>query len=161
MPKRYMTILGRYCWALVNSYYAVVRQRGYKPESVAILAEEGDQQKLESVSEAVTAISEKYGFSTKVLKETVKEGDFVEAGRRISSMIRSWKESGDEVAVDITPGRKALVVGTILPLYDIRVDHIFYLQIDEVEGASKPFMMIPLGRQKLHDFVEEARVQKR
>ncbi|MDI9644266.1 MAG: hypothetical protein QFX35_03480 [Candidatus Verstraetearchaeota archaeon] len=157
MARRYMTILGRSCWALVNAYYAAVRQKGYLPETVAIFAEAGMAQELETVSDAIATISEKYGGTTEVTNLTVREGDFIEAGKTIFSMIRSWKDAGDEVAVDITSGRKALVVGAITPLCRIEVDHIFYLQIDEIEGASKPFMMIPLGRQKLRDFAEEAR----
>lgn len=154
--NRYITMLGRSGWALVNSYYAAVRGRGLRPDEVVIFAEEGEEEALEKISEGIKAISEGYGFSPEVKIEWIKECNFLEAEEKISKMVKAWKEAGDRIAVDITPGKKDLVVGTILPLSKIGIDHLLYLQIDSTKDAAKPYMMIPLGRQNLRDLIEEA-----
>jgi hypothetical protein len=84
--------------------------------------------------------------------EQIPTGDFIEAGRKISARIRKVKQEGSKVAIDITPGRKALVAGALIPLASIAVDHVFYLQITSTDDAAKPYMMIPLSSQKLRDF---------
>lgn len=153
-------MLGRSGWALVNAYYAAVREKGYHPDEVTIFAEESTAGGLETAFSGVNAISVKYGFQPEIRSEIVRDGDFVEAGRKIMETIKAWKASGNKIAVDITPGRKALVVGALIPLNKVWVDHIFYLQIDEICDSSKPYMMIPLGRQTLRDFIEEAGVSR-
>jgi uncharacterized protein YdhG (YjbR/CyaY superfamily) len=142
-------MLGRSGWALVNSYYAAVRERGYQPDEVVIFAEEGTAGGLEAASEGIRAVSVKYGFQPRIRSEVVRDGDFVEAGRKMTETIKAWKASGNKIAVDITPGRKALVVGVLIPLNKLWVDHIFYLQIDDTSDSAKPYMTIPLGRQTL------------
>ncbi|MBC7127981.1 MAG: hypothetical protein H5T32_07220 [Candidatus Methanosuratus sp.] len=153
-------MLGRSGWALVNSYYAAVRERGYQPDEVVIFAEEGTAGGLEAASTGIRAVSSKYGFQPDVRSEVVRDGDFTEAGKKMTEIIKAWKASGDKIAVDITPGRKALVVGALIPLNKLWVDHIFYLQIDDISDSAKPYMMIPLGRQTLRDFIEEAGVRR-
>jgi len=157
---KYITMLGRSGWALVNSYYAVVRERGYQPDEVVIFAEEGTADCLEAASAGIRAVSAKYGFQPEIRSEIVRDGGFIEAGRKITEIIKEWKASGNKIAVDITPGRKALVAGALVPLNNVGVDHIFYLQIDDTSDSAKPYMMIPLGRQTLRDFIEEAGVGK-
>ncbi|MEM2125037.1 MAG: hypothetical protein QXX77_00215 [Candidatus Methanosuratincola sp.] len=160
MGSKYITMLGRSGWALVNAYYAVVREKKYQPDEVVIFAEESTAGGLEAASAGIRAVSVKYGFQPEIRSEVVKDGDFIEAGRKVTEIIRAWKASGNRIAVDITPGRKALVVGALIPLNKVGVDHIFYLQIDDTCDSAKPYMMIPLGRQTLRDFIEEADVSR-
>lgn len=160
MGCKYITMLGRSGWALVNSYYAAVRERGYQPDEVVVFAEDGTAGNLEAASAGIRAVSAKYGFQPDVRSEVVKDGNFTEAGRKMTEMIKAWKSSENKIAVDITPGRKALVVGALMPLNKIWVDHIFYLQIDDTSDSAKPYMMIPLSRQTLRDFIEEAGVKR-
>jgi len=155
LGSKYITMLGRSGWAMVNAYYAAVRERGYHPDEVVIFAEEGTAGGLEAASAGIRAVSLKYGFQPVIRSEIVKDGDFIAAGRKMTELIRAWKSSGEKIAVDITPGRKPLVVGALIPLNKVWVDHIFYLQIDDTSDSAKPYMMIPLGRQSLLDFIEE------
>ncbi len=159
MGCKYITMLGRSGWALVNSYYAAVRERGYKPDEVVIFAEEGTSGGLGAASAGIRAVSTKYGFEPAVRGEVVRDGGFIEAGRKIAEIIKSWKAEGNKIAVDITPGRKALVAGAMMPLNKVWVDHLFYLEIDDTCDCAKPYMMIPLGRQTFRDFIEEAGAQ--
>lgn len=153
----YITILGRSVWALINAYYAVLDERGYRPNIVYIFCEDLYTPQLEKAVRGVEILSEEFDFKPEIKCEIVREADFVEAGLKISSLIRDLKQKGYRVAVDITPGRKPLVAGALIPISKISVDHVFYLAIKTLDNVSKPYKMIPLSIQELRDFVEDAK----
>jgi hypothetical protein len=159
MPgKAYITMLGRSTWALVNSYYAVIREKKYNPDTIIVFTEDRYKNGLDRASKALEILSEDFGLKPTIQHEVIEEADFLSAGRRVFQIVEDLKSRGFEVAVDITPGRKALVAGALVPLSKISVDHVFYMLIDTVEDASKPYMMIPLQIQHLKDFMECAKV---
>jgi hypothetical protein len=148
----YITMTGRSVWALLNTYYAVLRETTFRPTQIIILSETEHAGQIPTVKEGLRILSEGYGVTPRVDIEQIKTGDFIEAGMKISARIRSGKEQGSKVAIDITPGRKALVAGALIPLSNISVDHVFYLLITTTDNAAKPYMMIPLASQQLKDF---------
>jgi len=143
---------GRSVWALLNAYYAVLRETPYRPTEIIILSETEHEGQIPVVRKGLKILSEGYAISPKIDVEKIPTGDFIEAGRKISARIRKVKQEGSKVAIDITPGRKALVAGALIPLASISVDHVFYLQITSTDDAAKPYMMIPLSSQQLRDF---------
>jgi hypothetical protein len=148
----YITMTGRSIWALLNTYYAVLRETKFRPTQIIILSETEHVGQLPVVKKGLTILSEAYGIAPHVDVEQIQTGDFIEAGRKIFAWIKSGRKQGSRVAIDITPGRKALVAGALIPLSSISVDHVFYLQITSTEDAAKPYMMIPLASQQLRDF---------
>jgi len=158
--KAYITILGRSTWALINTYYAVLAEKSYYPDLVYIFAEDIYAGELDKAIRGVEILSEEFGFKPEIRQEVVGEADFVEAGFKISSLIKDLKGEGYRVAIDITPGRKALVAGALIPTSKIGVDHVFYLAIKTLDNASKPYRMIPLQIQELRDFVEDAKTYR-
>jgi hypothetical protein len=162
MPgKAYITMLGRSTWALINSYYAVLREKKYYPDTIFAFTEDRYKDELEKASKGLEVLSENFGLKTTIQHEVIEEADFLSTGRRVSEIVKDLKGRGFEVAVDITPGRKALVAGALFSLSNIYVDHIFYLLISTVDDAAKPYMMIPLHIQQLKDFVEYTNKVKR
>ena len=158
MPQRaYITMLGRSVWALVNSYCAVLNEVKYYPDSVYVFSEEAYKGELERAAKAVEILSAEFGFAPSINCEMVQEANFYDAGMKISSRVKELKAKGFEIALDVTPGRKALVAGSLVSLSKIGVDHMFYLKINSLDGASRPYFMIPLQTQKLHDFIEDAK----
>jgi hypothetical protein len=155
MLKAYLTLLGRSSWSLINSYYAVVEEQSYFPDSVKIYSE--SKNKTEHITEALKVISKEYSFNPSIEVTLVSEGTFINAGNIIGTDLKTFKEKGYETALDITPGRKPLVAGAILSASKQNADHIYYLMIDSTEDADKPYTLIPRKRQILIDFVEEAK----
>ncbi|AIG97411.1 hypothetical protein AFULGI_00006100 [Archaeoglobus fulgidus DSM 8774] len=155
--KAYITILGRSTWALVNTYYAVLAEKAYYPDLIYIFAEDIYSDQLDKVIRGIEVLSEEFDFKPEIRQEIVREADFIEAGFKITSLIKDLKQNGYKVAIDITPGRKALVAGALIPISKIGVDHVFYLAIKTLDNASKPYKMIPLSIQELRDFVEDAK----
>ena len=156
--KSYHTLLGRSNWALINSYYAVLEEKGYHPDKIIVYTEGNSE--TQNIAEDLLGISTEYSFHPTVEIRTVHEGDFIDSGNIISADLKRLKEEGYETALDITPGRKALVAGAIISASRQNIDHIYYLMIDSTEDADRPYLMIPRKRQTLIDFAEDVRRQK-
>ena len=152
----YITMTGRSVWALLNAYYAVLRETTYRPTQIIILSETEHAGQIPVVKKGLAILSEGYGIAPKVDVEQVQTGDFIEAGKKISARIRAGIQQKSKIAIDITPGRKALVAGALIPLANLSVDHVFYLQIASTDDAVKPYMMIPRASQELKDFCDPA-----
>jgi len=148
----YITMTGRSVWALLNAYYAVLRETKFRPTQIIILSETEHVGQIPVVKKGLTMLSDGYGLTPQIDVEQVQTGDFIEAGRKISARIKAGRKQGSKIAIDITPGRKALVAGALIPIASINVDHVFYLQITSTDDAAKPYMMIPLASQQLRDF---------
>ena len=148
----YITILGRSTWALLNAYYAVLRETEIRPSEIVVFGEVVFSSQVPKVQEGLQIISGEFGFTPVITFENVKEADFIQAGMKMSSYINECKSRGLHVTIDITPGRKPMVAGALVPLAKIDVDHIFYLLIKSLDDAAKPYMIIPFQLQELKDF---------
>ncbi|OPX68327.1 MAG: hypothetical protein A4E38_01847 [Methanoregulaceae archaeon PtaB.Bin108] len=152
----YLSLLGRSAWALLNTYYAVARETRYNPDTVYIAVETPYQKYSGGVTEGVQAISRHFGFSPEIECIPVGQGSIVDVSVRVHPLIMAKKKEGAEVAIDITPGRKATVAGVLLPIKLNDVDHVFYLEISTTYDVAKPYQMIPRQFHQLHDFKAEA-----
>ena len=150
----YVTLLGRSGWAVLNTYYAVVRDGRFVPGEIHVFTESTEAPLLGPVTDGLARITAAFGGVAETASTVVPDADFVEAGRQISALVQECKDRGARVAIDITSGRKALVVGALVPLRETGVDHIFYLDITTTEGNALPYMMIPLQIQRLRDFAQ-------
>jgi hypothetical protein len=150
--QAYITILGRSSWALLNCYYAVLRETMFRPSEILIITEELFAPKIATVREGLAILSEAYHISPRTEDMVLGEADFLGACTRIPEAIRQRKTQGMTVAVDITSGRKALIAGALIAVPRESLDHVFYLAITNIEGAARPYLMIPLQIQRLKDF---------
>jgi hypothetical protein len=141
----------------VNAYYAVLREKHYLPDKVFIFTETTYQHELEKAETGIRILSEEFGINPDINSKVVSDWDFLAAGKEVFSQVRTLKDSGYEVAIDITPGRKALVVAALISGIRVDIDHVFYLAIKSVDDAAKPYMMIPLQIQQIRDFVDDAK----
>jgi hypothetical protein len=142
---------------LVNTYYAVLREREFFPDKVFIITEKTYQASLEPAKDAIKILSSEFGFSPEIEMHVVSDWDFLSAGKELFELVKDLKSNGYSVAIDITPGRKPLVVAALITGIKIDIDHVFYLAIRSTEDAAKPYMMIPLQIQQIRDFMDDAR----
>ena len=154
----YITLLGRSTWALVNAYHAVLREKGLRPEQVAIVTEEPYAQEASTAVEAVRIVSEGYGFVPAIGVDILPEADFIRAGQTIRSLAGDFIRQGFSVAIDITSGRKVTVAGALLAvsLAGLDIRHIYYLAMKNTDDVAKPYMMIPRQIQSIRDVMEDA-----
>jgi hypothetical protein len=156
----YITFLGRSTWALVNTYYAVLREKGLRPGEVFIVTEAPYEGNAAVAARAIRVISENYELSPTITTEIVPEADFVGAGRVARTLASGLVEQGYRVAIDITSGRKVMVAGALIAisLAGLDISHIYYLAMRSVDDIAKPYMMIPLQIQQIRDVMEDAGV---
>lgn len=152
--RAYITILGRSLWALSNVYYAVLVQKSFFPDVVHIFTEKIFLENLPKAEKAIKVLSEEFNFVPEIQTHVSEETEFLKVGFEVNELIKKLKSEGYRIAIDVTPGRKALVVALLIPAMKQKIDHIFYLAVKRLE--DKPYMMIPLQAQKLKDFIEEA-----
>ena len=150
--KAYITVLGRSAWAMVNCYYAVLRDEKYHPDEIYIFTEKSFESNLESGTEGMEVLNKQYGISPKMNSIVVDDGDFLSSGKEISDTVKRLKDMGCQIALDITPGRKPLVTGALIPAMKHELEHIYYLAISDLDDVAKPYMEIPFGKHKLWDF---------
>lgn len=151
--KAYITILGRSQWAVVNSYYAVLEIKDYRPDIVYIITEKPYKKYLEDIKKGITIISKEFGFNPKIELIEVGEADFIGTYRNMKEILNYLMELKSKIAIDITSARKALVSGALLSIPKLEaIDHLFYLAIQTIKDVDKPYCIIPKKIQKLMDF---------
>ncbi len=152
--KAYITILGRSVWAMVNTYYAVLREDDYRPDKIFIFTEKSFSQEAEKGKVAMEVLNENYEHESNIIIKVVDDVDFVSAGNQLMDKINELGEDEYDISLDITPGRKPLVVASLLPTKKKELEHVYYLEISDLKNADHPYMEIPMEKQRLWDFTE-------
>lgn len=143
MRRVLITIAGISRWAVINGLWAVARHKDYVPDKVYLVNRIGNEAEGERLAGTIEGLVRSYGKAPEIVHVKVDEKDFVRIGRKISSLIEQEKAEGNEVALDITPGRKAVVASALIAAREKQVDHVFYLYIEDAFMADKPYPMIP------------------
>lgn len=138
----YIALMGRSGWAVVNAFHSLVIETDECPETVKLLYEAQYADETEPILEGLEIIQETYTEADVEGIETA-DWDAKQAGQRAQELGEEMKDNGQRVILDITSGRKALVVGTILALRKLNINHVHYLAIETTEGVAKPYPLIP------------------
>ena len=152
MKSVYITLMGRSGWAVVNSFYASIIETDYRPDEIFVIYEKAYQESVKPVMKGLELIQETYGESN-IQGKIVPDWDTITAGKAALDLVNAAKEDGASVALDITGGRKALVSGSLLALKNSKLEHVYYLAIDSLEGAARPYPLIPKRHQQLFDII--------
>jgi hypothetical protein len=156
--KVYITMTGLSDWAVFNSLWAVIRLREYIPDKVYIFSTKRRRSQAQLARRRFRILLKEYGKKNPQIEIIyVAQADFVASGKRINEVVKEEKSKGNEIAIEITPGRKAMVAGALVPGIQGNVDHVFYLFLENFDYADNMFMKIPLCFQHSHDFMEEIR----
>ena len=162
--KVLITLMGPSNWGLFNSIWGMIRLHGFVPDTVYVLGREVDKRDFETVRRMLVPLLKEYGSSAEVSYEVVEGGSLKDVYERVKDLVDSERRRGSELALDVTPGRKAAVLGSMLAGWGEGkfglFDHIFYLYIESLRNASRPFILIPLPIQHYHDIAEENRGSK-
>jgi len=138
----YIALMGRSGWAVVNAFHSLIIETDERPESIKLLYESQYADEIDPIVEGLEIIQETYTDADVEGIETA-DWDAKQAGQRARELAEEMKDNGQRVILDITSGRKALVVGTILALRKLNINYVHYLAIETTEGVAKPYPMIP------------------
>lgn len=157
MGKVLLTMMGRSVWGLFNSVWSNIRQFDYLPDKVYVLTAGCEAARGQMARDMLIVLLKEHGSPAEVVLVDVPGDDVKEIGQRVNDIIGEEKGQGSEVAVDVTPGTKATVMGTVIGAGKVKVDHIFYLYIESLQNVSRPYLEIPLDLQSSHDLLKEVR----
>ena len=157
MGKVLLTMMGRSVWGLFNSVWSNIRQFDYLPDKVYVLTAGCETARGQMAKDMLVVLLKEHGSPAEVELVDVPGDDIKGIGRRVNEIIGAENAKGSEVAVDVTPGTKTIVLGTVIGSGKVKVDHIFYLYIESLQNASRPYLEIPLDLQSSHDLLKEVR----
>jgi len=142
-------------WPVLNSLWAATCCKNYAPDKIYLFVTRGREQEARTLSRWISLLTEAYGKRVDPITKEIDEGDFASSGKKITAVMDEEKAAGNEVAIDITPGRKAIISSALLSAWQKQVDHVFYLYLEDMRNANNPYPMIPFHLQHFVDLKEE------
>ncbi len=156
--KVWITIVGRSPFAVVNSVWMACRKGEFIPGRIYLIWNEDVEEVKRTVERMLEIILQNYGVSEPevIADESVKvrEDDFNRFMRVLKEICNEELNEGNEVAIDMTPGRKfmsALAMG--LGIH--KKTSVYYLHLINICYQNKPLVLIPFSLQKLYDMRRE------
>ncbi len=154
--KVLITLLGRSVWGLVNSSWAFMRKYGFIPDRVHIIDACTDGGDAEEASRRLQTVLHGFNADAEVYVEKVEAGNIGSVSSTIKRLIGEYRAADHRIAIDVTSGTKDLVLGSLMNDMTT-LEHIFYLRIDSLRNADRPYILIPVERQQIIDVFEEVR----
>ncbi|WP_297470523.1 hypothetical protein [Thermococcus sp.] len=155
MAIAYVTLLGRSPWAVVNTYYKILREgKGRKEiKRIYIFTERRYRSLLPKVVRALREISEAYHINPLIETVVIWDYGFFEADKKFKELFSKLESEGFRIGLDITSGRKALVAAAIVQIKDFPVEFIVYMGLLDMDFPDRPYMMIPTHMQPIKNFL--------
>ena len=153
--KVYITMTGISKWPVLNSLWAAICCKGFVPDKIYLFVTRGREQEAQALAPWIRILLDSYGKKVEPILREIDEGDFASSGRKITAVMEEERGLANEVAIDITPGRKAIISSALLSAWQKQVDHVFYLYLEDMRNASNPYPMIPFHLQHFVDLKEE------
>ena len=151
----YITMTGVSMWPVLNSLWAAICCKKFLPDKIYLFATKGREREAEILSKWIRILAESYGKQLEPVRMEIDEGDFTSSGKKITAIMEEERAAGNEVAIDITPGRKAIISSALLSAWQKQVDHVFYLYLEDMRKSANPYPMIPFHLQHFVDLKEE------
>lgn len=141
-----ITFVGRSEWAVVNSFTAILFHTDLKPGKVHLLYKSSDKKIASSCVEGLDKILNVKEIDCDIKEHELKdEFDLMKPAEIMEEIL----EDDEEVVIDITPARKFMSSSALIEGMRNDVKGIYYLYIDSIEDADRPYLDIPLPRQDL------------
>ncbi len=142
-------------WPVLNSLWAAISFKGYVPDRIYLFSTKGKESEAQQLNRWIGALMQANGRNLSPILGMLEEGDFASSGKKITAVMDQEKSIGAEVAIDITPGRKAIISSALISAWQKQVDHVFYLYLEDLRNSTNPYPMIPFHLQHFVDLKEE------
>lgn len=155
MSKAWVTTASSNVQAMTNSLTAACDE-GFVPNEIHILEMPAVAQQVDTALDDAARTVEAYGGDEPDINITPidEEVEFERIHDHVKSAIESANDRGDEVAVDITPGRKFMSAIAFATGMRYEADHVFYLYISSTDYFGRLYPEIPRTAAHLYDFAE-------
>ena len=153
--KVFITMTGVSKWPVLNSLWAAICCKDYVPDKVYMFVTRGREKDADLLCEWARMLIEAYGKKAEFVRLVIQEAEFAQSGRKITAVMEQERAAGNIVAIDITPGRKAIISSALISAWEKEVDHVFYLYLEDMRNSANPYPMIPFHLQHFVDLKEE------
>lgn len=155
MSRTWITTSSTRVGAMVNSINAACEE-GFVPDHCYFLDNPEVEEAVQRAIEYTNAVVEAYGGDPPTVHLTSLE-DEIEFDRIrtfVQEAIEEANARGDEVAVDITPGRKFMSAIAFAAGMRYGADHVYYFYLSSYGSWGGLYPEIPRSAIELIDFVE-------
>jgi len=139
----------RFTFSTVNPVWAACINGGFVPEKIILITDKRLSARARTITEWLTNIVASYGKPPVIEAVVFDEEDMNAYSDSLVSLLK--KELENEVAIDITPGRKFMSALMLSWGMRLKVPRIFYLHLTDYSFAELPFVAIPFSCQKLRN----------
>lgn len=155
MSQSWVTTASSNVEAMTNSLNAACDQ-GFVPSDIHVIELPTVKEQVDLALECATRTIEAYGGEDPDIHITAidEEVHFERIHEHVRSAVEAANERGDEVAVDITPGRKFMSAIAFAAGMRYDADHVFYLYISSTDYFGRLYPEIPRSAVHLYDFTE-------
>ena len=152
MKRLLYTSTSLYPHAVVNSFWAILRE-GFHPQEVVLLLTEGFEKQPGEVIPAMEAAAEyETGSSPRFSVIDVRGVEYTALPGRLKEIFAEGVGRA-ETAVDVSPGRKYLVVPAVMAAREVGVRHIFYTFIRDLSWGDVPLPLKPFTTYRVYDLL--------
>ncbi|ENN95911.1 hypothetical protein J422_05254 [Methanocaldococcus villosus KIN24-T80] len=150
--------------AVFNTLWMAIVKEGYIPDKVYLLWNYKVEKNKEIIKNYIKSLNESYNFNIDVDESyKVSEDDFKDFSNALKEIIVKEKKRGNEVAIDMTPGRKFMsalsmfagIEGVSDGKNKYKCDKVYYLHLKDMGYINYPLFLIPFSIQELHEFISE------
>lgn len=156
MSQSWVTTSSTHVEAMVNSLMAAC-DRGFVPTQYYFLENPDVEASVQRAIEVTTAVVEAFDGPTPEITVTKidEEVEFDRIRTHVRDAIEAANDRGDEVAVDITPGRKFMSAIAFAAGMRYGADHVFYFYLSSPQHYGRLYPEIPRTATHLYDFTED------
>ncbi|HID26950.1 MAG TPA: hypothetical protein EYP22_03835 [Methanosarcinales archaeon] len=165
--KIWLTTIGMSTFAVVNTLWAACKQDNYIPQRVYLVKNDivESKGKVKEVLDWMKRILKEYDVDAEFVFIDADENNFKEFAKKIREAVRKEKLDDNEIAIDMTPGRKFM---SAFSMYlglgkDVKyhADLVYYLHLIDMSYKDYPYMQIPMHLQKLYEMKKELMENKK
>jgi hypothetical protein len=155
--KIYITMTGMSRWAEINSLWAAVRNHEYIPDKIYLFKTDQRSDDAAVITSCFRQLLAEYGKKEILIEEIpISETDFASSAKKMMDVLEKERAGGNEIAIDITPGRRAVMSSALMAAWQHEIEHVFYLYLDDFRRPDNPYPMIPFQFQHFVDLKKEA-----
>lgn len=156
MSPAWITTSSTHIEAIVNSLNAACDD-GFVPEDLYVIENPGVTEVVDQALTLATTIITAYGGDEPTIHLTTldSEVEFDRIRTHVKDAVDEVHDRGDEVAVDITPGRKFMSAIAFAAGMKYGADHVYYFYLTSTDYFGDLYPDMPRTATRLYDFAEE------
>ena len=160
--RSWITTIGPSPFAVINTFWAAVERDSWISERIFLIYNEETVQYLPGISKVMESIILEHGGKRPEIRCTsINEDDLAQVYRTYQRVIDEERKNENEIAIDITPGRKYMSAFSMhAGLKNGSIDRIYYIHIRGRKFMNQPYPMIPVPYCDLEDIVSIGGMQE-